>query len=56
MADYNVVVRFTGKIEYTVKDAASEKDAMAKAQALAEEETRLGALEDIDWDVKFAYK
>lgn len=51
MKNYEVPVRFSGCIHYFV-DADTEEEAMMKAQGLAQEETNLGNLEDIDWDVK----
>lgn len=56
MAGYNVTVRFSGRIEYHITDAGSEAEAMTRAEELAAEETRLGALEDIDWEAKSAYR
>ena len=53
MAKYEVTVRFTGKIDYVI-EAASEEEAKAKAEDLADEEDRLGALEDIDWEARSA--
>lgn len=50
-----VPVRFSGVIEYAVR-AGTEAGAMAVAEGLASEEDRLGALQDIDWDVKSAYR
>lgn len=51
MTEYEIPVRFSGRVNYIVR-AKSAKEAKELAGKLAEEEDRLGPLEDIDWDVR----
>lgn len=53
MAEYEIPVRFSGRVIYNIR-AESEEKAKELAEHLAEEEDRLGPLEDIDWDVRDA--
>ena len=54
MPKYVVPVHFKGHIEYEV-EAPDGASAMARAGELADEEGRLGALEDLEWDVRPPY-
>lgn len=51
MTEYEIPVRFSGRVNYIVR-AKSAEEAKELAGKLAEEEDRLGPLEDIDWDVR----
>ena len=51
MTEYEIPVRFAGRVSYIVRAENAEK-AKELAEKLAEEEDRLGPLEDIDWDVR----
>ena len=51
MTEYEIPVRFSGCVNYIVR-AKSAEEAKELAGKLAEEEDRLGPLEDIDWDVR----
>lgn len=51
MTEYEIPVRFSGRVTYIVR-AKSAEEAKELAGKLAEEEDRLGPLEDIDWDVR----
>ena len=51
MTEYEIPVRFSGRVSYIVRAENAEK-AKELAEQLAEEEDRLGPLEDIDWDVR----
>lgn len=51
MTEYEIPVRFSGRVSYIVHAENAEK-AKELAEKLAEEEDRLGPLEDIDWDVR----
>lgn len=51
MKEFEVPVRFNGRITYQIR-ANSQEEAQAIAEEMAENESRLGDLEDVDWDVK----
>lgn len=51
MKEFEVPVRFTGRIVYRVQ-ADDESSAKSIADQMAENEARLGDLEDVDWEVK----
>lgn len=51
MKEFEVPVRFTGRINYHIK-ADTEEQAQAIADEMAQNEENLGGLENIEWEVK----
>ena len=52
MTEYEIPVRFSGRVNYIVRAKSAEEAKELAGKLAEEEEDRLGPLENIDWDVR----